>query len=713
MVASGSGLSDATSNGTTPPAAVTATSPPIPAASSASIASAITDDTFKSAGVTQDPPTSSQDAVNSSAVSSPPPTVVVPTTAASAVTNSDVGPGATDSAVSPAQTTVTPNAPSSAAASEHTTLAEPSVLPTSPANSAGVANSSGTGGSVVTDAPSALPVTSDSATAAQNAPSSAVVSAPLNTDYNLTEGQTSSYTKSGGEAAAPSNGSAGTIAEANTATASDGSVATQSPSGANAPASNTDAMSLTSLTAAPAGSGAQATTFSASATPSSDDYAPSSDTPSYTPNNAYTPSQTYLIVAPTMASSPSSTTATPTSTPTGSVTRTSVTASLPSTASIPSSVPTIIVPADSVANQPNAGSGNSNDPLKDDTLIALLLASEQYPWTFVVNSSDATSQLLNTFPQLISGALHIDTAQVRTYGLMVYQPASWNGDEAALLTQWLAYIPSEYFSTLNAYVKTQSSPLYNQTGMSGQLAAQINTAFPLAATAATSTTSTTPSSTKSTGTRTRDIIIGVCVGLGGLLWLALVVWIYKRIKRSNERAVHTRLSEHMSMFSGHQGPAYGARDDNRRASNAPSLAPSEVDDRPSSFYASPLDNDRSGRQQQGGRGSTGDESYYSHPSSAAAEGGHESPTTYGPSVFGASWFANPQAAQPVPQMRQARASQNPFEDMVTKSYLTTSGSSSNGLANMAQRRSAMPKPVQKGMISQPTLQTNSLEFREY
>ena len=365
----------------------------------------------------------------------------------------------------------------------------------------------------------------------------------------------------------------------------------------------------------------------------------------------------------------------------------------------------MIVPANSAVDQPNAGTGSSDDPLKGDTLIAILLAASEFPWAFVVNSSDATSQLFNTFPTLIGGALNINTSSVQTYGLMVYQPASWNGDEASLLTQWLAYIPSQYFATLNAYLKTQSSPLYNQTGIQGQLAAQINTAFPLAAT--TSTTSTTPGSksTHSSTPRTKDVVIGVCVGLGGLLWLALVFWIYKRVKRSNERAVHRRLSEHMSMFSGHHGNDYGGINDERRFSQAPSLAPSDVDDRPSSFYASPLENDRSMRQQQSD--STGDDQLSRQDS--GDQGGHESPTTYGPSVFGNSWFAQPQQ----PQMRQARPAQNPFEDMVTKSYLTTSGSA-NGLSGVGQRRSAAPKPlpVHKGMISQPTLQNNSLEFRE-
>ncbi|ORY21476.1 hypothetical protein BCR39DRAFT_567201 [Naematelia encephala] len=255
----------------------------------------------------------------------------------------------------------------------------------------------------------------------------------------------------------------------------------------------------------------------------------------------------------------------------------------------------------------------------------------------------------------------------------------------------MAYIPEGQFDTLNAYLKTSNSPLYTQNGLEGQLAAQINTAFPLAASSGpTSSASDTAASGSSSTTRTRDIIIGVCVGIGGLLWVGLVYWIYKRVKRSNERAVHNRLSEHMSSMPGYGGP-------DRRVSRAPSIAASEVDDRPSSFYASPLDNDRF----------RGD---YPRSSENPFGDGHESPTTYGPSVFGTSWFA-----QPKPNATTSRMSQNPFEEMVTRSFLTTSGSNGNLGSGLPQRRSTAGRrvEVQKGMISQPTLQTNSLEFREY
>ncbi len=288
----------------------------------------------------------------------------------------------------------------------------------------------------------------------------------------------------------------------------------------------------------------------------------------------------------------------------------------------------------------------------------------------------------------------------------------------------MGYIPTGYFDTLASYMKTSNSPLFNQTGIAGQLAAQINTAFPLAAASDPSATTSTTESGSGSSNRTRDIIIGVCVSVGGILWIGLVYWIYKRVRRSNDQAVHRRLSEHMSMFSDRRAVPDQNRNfvdpqsgwDDRRQS-ASSIAASEIDDRPSSFYASPVDHERPMRQRQGGHPA----SYvptedYSYPGSLPSDG-DISPNRQ--SVFGGSWFQNPvqPAGQPASQPQRVRMSQNPFEDMATRSYLNTSGSTGlnpAGLSTMAQRRSGMgmPRQVQKGMISGPTLQATSLEFRE-
>jgi hypothetical protein len=181
-------------------------------------------------------------------------------------------------------------------------------------------------------------------------------------------------------------------------------------------------------------------------------------------------------------------------------------------------------------------------------------------------------------------------SQVQTYALQAYSPASYNGESTELLTKWLGYIPAERVNDLAQYIKTPSSPLYSQGGIPGQLALQIDSSYPLVGSTSSggndSETSATTAS-KSDNTR-RDTIIGVCVGVGGALWLALAVWIYRRVKRNHDAKIHRRLSERFSV--GDTAGFAGGFSGNSRHSRTSSLAASEVDDRPSSFYANDADN---------------------------------------------------------------------------------------------------------------------------
>lgn len=410
--------------------------------------------------------------------------------------------------------------------------------------------------------------------------------------------------------------------------------------------------------------------------------------PSFT-DEPWTPTQTQLVInteSITVASDLSAAT-------TGTI--------RPTVASIPSSVATIIVPLNTVQDQPNYNTGRDDDPVKDMTLVSILLNLRSYPWMFVVNNYTATGQLLDTFPTLISTALEIDRAQVKTVGLEVYQPTTWDGSQATLGTQYLGYIPNSQFNTLEAYISTSSSPIYNQTGVAGSLAAQIDSSYPIssASTLKANAQKKNDAAGKSSS-RTRNIIIGVCVGVGGLLWILLVVWIYKRVKRANEKTVNKRLSEHMSMFSGRSPGENPFNDDrDRRLSTTPSIAASEIDDRPSSFYASPLENYPAMRHRQV-------ESYYTDQAGV----GDTSPTST--SVFGNSWLntygSSTTARAPSPTTNNNRASQNPFDDMYSPNSPYARSPTSPRMSARPQRRS-----VQKGMISQPTLQGNSLEFSDY
>lgn len=297
-----------------------------------------------------------------------------------------------------------------------------------------------------------------------------------------------------------------------------------------------------------------------------------------------------------------------------------------------------------------------------------------------------------------------------TYALQAYSPAAMQGEGTELLTKWLGYIPSGLVSDLTAYIKTPSSPLYRQAGITGQLAAQIDSSFPITGSTTPDTTASTPGSAAS-GSKSRshrDIIIGVCVGVGGALWIALIFWIYRRVKRNHDANVHKRMSDHASFMGGRVNTMYIPQ--SRRHSRASSLAPSEIDARPSSFYADPAENEprerhrsQSTMQRQSWRTepreqarqdrlSTGFSSWFRSSDS------HSHSNDYRRSDYGSTG----------PQMTQL---QNPFADTAHRSYLDHGPIPTPS----TWRRTNTPagKPIRKNQIGQPMLQANSLEFTEH
>ncbi|KAJ9113182.1 hypothetical protein QFC22_006021 [Naganishia vaughanmartiniae] len=448
------------------------------------------------------------------------------------------------------------------------------------------------------------------------------------------------------------------------------------------------------------------------------EWASSSDTSSPTASSSseepYIPSQTYLIYA-TPTSTPSSWTADQASWATESVSVTTSSAVImPSTATIPSNVPTIIVPYNSpAATAGTEKSKTSSDASNASSLISILLNANNYPWDFVVSNSDATSQLFINFPLMIANALGIDESNVTTYALQAYSPAAVQGESTSVLTRWIGYIPTAKVTDLSSYIKTPSSPLYRQAGIAGQLAAQIDSSYPLTGSSTSASTSSDPESSESESKSKnhRDIIIGVCVGVGGALWVALVFWIYRRVKRNHDANVHKRLSEHGSFVGNGMDGGYLPEGRHSRTS---SLAASEIDARPSSFYADPSENEARNRRQ-------------SHAATQRttwnARASHEQGRPDRLSTTGfSSWFrssgshnshsnrlSHGEGFGSLPQMTQL---QNPFADSAHRSYLDQGPNRSGGGAS-TWRRSHTPKPISKNQIGQPTLQANSLEFTDH
>lgn len=375
----------------------------------------------------------------------------------------------------------------------------------------------------------------------------------------------------------------------------------------------------------------------------------------------------------------------------------------PSTATIAQDVPTLILPASpsSTAVAAAAPAADKSDGDGEASMINVLLNADNYPWSFVVNNSDATSQLFVLFPQMLATPLNISLSNVSTYALQAYAPAAYNGDSTKLLTKWLGYIPSDLVNDLAQYIKTPSSPLYTQGGIPGQLAMQIDASYPLVGSSTDSSAANSGKSVASAAdTKRRNTIIGVCVGVGGAMWIGLMFWIYRRVKRSNEEAVHKRMSD---------PPNQDPFADPYRQSVVSSIAASEVDARPSSFYANPEDHEQEMRERR--HQTWQDISLFNNTPHVAQQ---SSPT--GLSSIGSSWFRSSGShSQPRSgavrdgPARNANVTENPFADIVHRSYLE-SGPNHNG----AYRRSHVPfhRPINKRMIGNPTLQANSLEFTE-
>lgn len=303
-------------------------------------------------------------------------------------------------------------------------------------------------------------------------------------------------------------------------------------------------------------------------------------------------------------------------------------------------------------------------------------------------------------------------SNVTTYALQAYSPAAVQGESTSVLTRWIGYIPTAKVSDLSSYIKTPSSPLYRQAGIAGQLAAQIDSSYPLTGSSTTGSTSSGSESTDSTSKSNnhRDIIIGVCVGVGGALWIALVFWIYRRVKRNHDASVHKRLSEHGSFVGSGMAGGYLAQGRHSRTS---SLAASEIDARPSSFYADPSENEARNRRQS--HATTQRTTWNARPSSHEQGRPDRLSTTGFSSWFRSSGSHNSHSNRlshgdgcgAPPQMTQL---QNPFADTAHRSYLDQ-GPNRGGASTW--RRSNTPKPISKNQIGQPTLQANSLEFTDH
>lgn len=166
----------------------------------------------------------------------------------------------------------------------------------------------------------------------------------------------------------------------------------------------------------------------------------------------------------------------------------------------PTDLPTKIVPATTSSSSStdengtvNIGGAAAAAPIvasaSDGTTQISILFGPELAWLWMTQNSQASAQLFTYTPLAIAAALNISPSLVRTVSLAAYQPSGYDGNAATILTVYLAVIPTVDVDALQAQIKAPNSPLYQQTGVQGQIAKLMNPAFSILAYSSTDQTS--------------------------------------------------------------------------------------------------------------------------------------------------------------------------------------------------------------------------------
>lgn len=309
-------------------------------------------------------------------------------------------------------------------------------------------------------------------------------------------------------------------------------------------------------------------------------------------NDIWVPTETALIMpaaSTTTVNVEPSSSAAPSTTSEESSTSASTSAPVVVVAPLPANLPSAIVPA----------STEDGDSAHVDDQLVNLLFSTSLPWSFVANNSEATAQIMLYTPKMLESALALNDSACSTVMIKAYQPASLNGAATESLTLWVGYVPTDVVPDLQAQIKAYpSSALYNQTGIPGELALQVDRSYPVLSNAAVATSSNSGANSASSSggssnggglsDRDKDILIGVTVSVGGTLWLVLVVWVYRRMRRNAKADIHRRMSMNPTLTGRNLATVQlmteppmmeRGHGDHARSSSI------EIDGRPSSFYA--------------------------------------------------------------------------------------------------------------------------------
>jgi hypothetical protein len=226
---------------------------------------------------------------------------------------------------------------------------------------------------------------------------------------------------------------------------------------------------------------------------------------------------------------------------------------------LPSSLPAKIVPVDAPTNLP-----------EDSILVSILFAAQTMGWKWIVNSPDTASQVFAYMPSLLSSALNISESDVQTTALVAYQSLT-DTDASQLMTVYLASMPADQLSNLQAQVRTPSSTLYTQSDpILQQLSQQLISTFPV--NAFTSTEQATigvgagdsGAQQGSDKKKSNTTVIAVVASFGSVVVLLLAFLSFRYLRRKQESGAPNLRALQLGRDSPTGSPVMSQRSPNQR-----------------------------------------------------------------------------------------------------------------------------------------------------
>lgn len=254
---------------------------------------------------------------------------------------------------------------------------------------------------------------------------------------------------------------------------------------------------------------------------------------------------------------------------------------------LPASLPSKIVPGD----------GSSlMKPSDNVTLVSLLFTTDLLSWVWLCDSPDTVGQIFNFGPQMVASALNISKSELSNSALVAYQKLDTK-DVNDIAAVYLLYVPNDAVEDLQQLVYSSNSHFYDQEGLPGQIANQVDPSLKLNAFVSSDSTTVNgdkseQQSESSSSDNSQTTIVAVCSSFGGVIAVLLATLAFRRYRssRAANEAPNLRqlqlgpgsppaMAQH-SPYSDHHSPVAAGHARSVSGTSAPSAYPSQ---RPDSY----------------------------------------------------------------------------------------------------------------------------------